>query len=664
MLIVSTLKASFTSALALCSLGLALAAPELGVTHISRTPLYWRYNVQYANGVPFLAPTHNGQNPLLDKHWPDPGEQVTFTAHVKNHGSTSVAFWQYRWAIDGVPQGAIQTANTPLAPGQSADVTFAWTWPANLSDHTVTIEVDPNQMLTDNLRQNNTYTDHTNALSFSIWIEQGLYDLFKTRLNGFGTYGFEDWFRWQFDEMRACFARSVYPVLAPSGIVERIRLDKIVVVPFDVNNLNNWIDAMGADPHELLNDGRWQFTNYENTLPAKQAQWQFYLDLFAQQYDYGLIHEMTHQLGMVDGYRMNLETHQNDVLRQDGTRLNTRHIFSKGGLMGGGNVLNTSEVVFESHVAAAMNRNLHYRRGYYGEYMFDTPLQTYVQVFDIRGNALPGARLDFYQKNDSEVITNLPTFTVNTDTSGRALLPNRSVSGTTTATGHTLRANPFGHVDVVARTNSMLVKITKGTQEDFRWFEIVQLNEAYWAGQQSQTTIRFDSKIIMNGRVVPEFEIQNIARGKPATASSNVGMANKANDGNTLDPSSAWPPDPPLAGQWWQVDLGKKETIARAIIYGFAGNPHDWYAQFHLEVSNTGSFQGEQTVVPLETNWDESRTMGDYTLQRLTGLENRVEYTFHPVTGRYVRVVSDVAQNWVQLQELELYRLNLLPIRR
>src|SRR5579883_1945556 len=42
----------------------APAAPvgptDLGVRFISRSPLYWRYNVIYQDGVPKLAPTHDG----------------------------------------------------------------------------------------------------------------------------------------------------------------------------------------------------------------------------------------------------------------------------------------------------------------------------------------------------------------------------------------------------------------------------------------------------------------------------------------------------------------------------------------------------------------------------------------------------------------------------
>ena len=116
-----------------------------------------------------------------------------------------------------------------------------------------------------------------------------------------------------------------------------------------------------------------------------------------------------------------------------------------------------------------------------------------------------------------------------------------------------------------------------------------------------------------------------------------------------------WSPDPPDAGQWWQVDLGAAYKVTQVSIYSFAGNSHDWYAAFHLEASPTGAFAGEQKRVPLETNWDETRTHADYEMQRLSGFLDHCVYTFPPVTARYVRLVSDVHQDFVKLQEVQVF---------
>ncbi len=373
----------------------AFAAPDLGVRFISRSPLYWRYNVTYPDGVPQLAPTHDGKDPNLDRHWPAPGEKVTFTAHVRNQGDSGVQGFDYRWYVDGQPQSRMDLAyGKPLAPGQEAAVSLSWRWPTDLADHTVKIVIDPASRTGDRLRRNNTYEDHTNALSFSIWVEKGLYDRFNAKVNGFGTRSFEDWFRWQFDAMKQDFARSIYPGIAPNGILERIRVEEINVIPFDPNNLGNWRQVLDADPHIFLNDGRWQFTSEAATLADKKKDWDQYVSTFVTTIDWGLIHELSHQLGAIDEYRMNVDQpSQNPVSH-------TRHDFHRPGLMGGGYVADGYDgTYYDSHTAGFLSLNLHFRRGFYGDFLFDTPRRTFLRLLDVNGAPLADADVNFYQKD-------------------------------------------------------------------------------------------------------------------------------------------------------------------------------------------------------------------------------------------------------------------------
>jgi len=622
------------------------AAPDLGVTFIQRGPLYWRYNVVYPDGVPQLAPTH-GQDPALDKHWPSPGETVTFTAHVRNHGDSAAPGFTYRWYLDGQAQGpAEQVYSQTVAPGEEATVSLSWRWPADLGDHKVRILVDPGNRIGDSTRRNNVYEDFTNALSFSIWVEKGLYDRFNAVVNGFGTRSFEDWFRWQFNAMKQDFARSVYPVIAPRGILERIRVEEIQVIPFDPDNLDNWRQALDSDPHLYLNDGRWQFTSEATTLADKEADWDRYVATFARQIDWGLIHELSHQLGVIDEYRLNANLSENPVSH-------TQHDFHAPGLMGGGYVApGYDERFYDSHTAGFLNRNLHFRRGFYGEYLFDTPLRTSLRFLDIKGAPLADAEVRAYQKVE-DTIPAEPTFTGRTDANGVMVLPNRPVHGVTTATGHTLRPNPFGQLNVVGPNSTMLVEISRWGQKDYRWLEIIQLNEAFWQGGQKRAAIEIRTGLVPSRPIAPT----NLALRRPASASSRQDLASLANDGKRLNLSPAWAPEPPTKGQWWQVDLGEAREVARVAVYPFGENPHDWYAAFHLEVSSTGAFAGEQTRVPLETDWDATRVRADYGVQTLSGLLFNCVYTFPAVKGRYVRIVADVDQNWVQLQELEVFAL-------
>ena len=90
-----------------------LEGVDLDVTFINRTPLYKAYCVQYMYDVPdqpgrpFLCPgTEN------DRRWPEPGEVVTFTAHIVNKGTAASPAFGYAWHIDGaeVAHGTLPVA--------------------------------------------------------------------------------------------------------------------------------------------------------------------------------------------------------------------------------------------------------------------------------------------------------------------------------------------------------------------------------------------------------------------------------------------------------------------------------------------------------------------------------------------------------------------------
>jgi hypothetical protein len=636
----------------------ALSAPvgptDLGVRFISRSPLTWRYNVIYKDGVPALAPTHESRDPALDKHWPSPGETVTFTAHVRNNGKNSAPGFEYRWYIDEEPiDSANESYSNPIAPGEEATVSAQWTWPSDLEDHVVKIIIDPDNKLQDPYPQNNTYSDYTNALSYSIWVEQKLFDRFNAVRNGFGTYSFDDWLRWQMDAMRQDFARSVYAAIAPEGIRERVRIEEIVVVPFDPADLDNCRKAMRSDPHLFLNDCRWQFLSDKPILSEKDRDWSGYVRRFATKTDWGLAHELSHQLGAIDEYRMNVDADRIAVTEASGRRLAMRHAFRHGGLMGGGYLQDGyDEHAYDTHTAGFLNRNLHKRRGYYGEFLFDVPKHNSIQAFDIEGRPLADAEVALFQRNPrTGIVEGRPVCAGRTDSEGRFALPDRDAPTVTTATGHTEHPNPFGRLSVTGANGTMLVRFTKSGQEDWRWLEIIQLNLAFWVGDGETGTYPFYTDLSPDRHIGAE----NLALRRPVTASSAQNLAANANDGDTTTRERAWRPSATGAGEWWCVDLGRDCDVGRAVIWSGAGNHHDWFRAFHFEISSSGAFTGEQVSVPAETDWDGRREDGDYSIQHLSGLGDRCVYTFKPVRGRYFRIISDVGQHWVQLEEVQVF---------
>jgi len=82
---------------------------------------------------------------------------------------------------------------------------------------------------------------------------------------------------------------------------------------------------------------------------------------------------------------------------------------------------------------------------------------------------------------------------VTTDESGLAALPNRGITGIVTATGHQLRPNPFGEIDVVGRNGVFLIEM-EGPCTNYEWLTIVELNLAYWQGDTDEAV--FTKKLL------------------------------------------------------------------------------------------------------------------------------------------------------------------------
>jgi|GEM_PF-1397159 len=456
------------------------ASIDLDVTYISRLPrdtyFYW---VDYPNNVPNLRPGTENQ-----KRWPNYGETVTFQAHFINKGTANSGPANYRWKVNGVVIGTGTAAS--LAPGQEGTATIDWVWnvsgiDTDHSDQTVTFEIDYDNLIAETYEQNNSLTDFLEGCSLYIYVEKPIYDAFNARVNLVGTYSFEDWIQRQIKAMNDNFARSKYPPLAPNGCLERVRIDKIVV---------------GSMPgtSDGTCDGRWAFTGDPNYAT------------YADRVDGGLIHELMHQLGIIDLYQMPVLAGGNRVITPDGLPVGYTYSFARPGIMGGGDIApytsgasQTMPEYCSSHDVMGLNRNCGYRRGYYGEYLFDIPRYNYILVKDSSGAPAAGVTIKVYQASFGDM-SGTPVITTTTDSNGIALLTNRPViQQITTATGHTLRPNPFGTINVVGGDSTILIEMSRpGGDFDYKFMNVIDFNMAYWSGNTESWTYTINSRLASN----------------------------------------------------------------------------------------------------------------------------------------------------------------------
>jgi len=265
------------------------ALPDLNVQFIGRTP---RYRWDQA------------------KKWPNVGETVTFEGHIANRGSIANGSFGYAWFVDGIQQAS--GTHLGLAAGQEATLAYTWAW--QTGPHTVKLVLDPAGTIGEVSEQNNSVEDRTNGLALGIWVEQSFYDFFNQNVwqAGWGGNSFDDWMQRHVKIWNDMLAAAQYPIIAPNGILDRIRLDKVVRVPnggvncqTNIPVLDYETDLIWGFPSEMVGvpspaNCSWFTPGYRDN----QATWDR---------DMGLLHEISHARYLIDLYGFNINSHEQQL---------------------------------------------------------------------------------------------------------------------------------------------------------------------------------------------------------------------------------------------------------------------------------------------------------------------------------------------------------------
>ncbi len=476
--------------LVLASLAPLMALPDLDVAYISRTPRYDRYSTYDINGLdpydwgnPLIVPTTPDE--LNKQRWPAPGDTVTFTAVIKNAGDSATGKFNYKWYFDGaeVASGVLSS----LRPGDQVSTSYKWTWDSEWNDHYIKFVADPDNLITESLKNNNSREDRTNALTFCIPVWQSVYDWFHDNIRSYNPNlgSFDDWIQMQLGYINQLFIDAAWPN-APSGILERVRLDMVQVVPEDTVD-PGYNHRPNGDPY-LNWDAAWGFAPGEYPgIFTKEGRTDFLTGPFTW-----LIHEWGHQMCLADMYQLNLSPDVNEAMPSLG-----HETFRGSDLMSG------NEQILTDETANAFNSDLHKRRGYYGDYLYDMPNTCRIRLIDAYGRPVPNATLTFYQKHGGAILNNVE-FTLTTDAEGCCNLPNRSCyapdGSYTTLTGHTLHDNPWGMISVVNTNGLFLCKIEAAGQIDWQFVEATSFNVGYSMGYTDSYTYPVQTTILPEGR--------------------------------------------------------------------------------------------------------------------------------------------------------------------
>lgn len=452
---------------------------DLNILFIGRTPRYKRYDIAYSPGGFNPHPRQGTEN---DKHYPDDGEMMTYTANIKNTGGGSVDSIKVEWYVDSVLQKTEYYGH--LYPEQRLLSSLQLPWSSDDPAY-IRCSVEPVSGETELTVLNNTMENRTNALSFFFYIEDHLIPWYNDYKNVRNSYGFEDWIQIAIDQMMIFFHQAQFPAFAPNGVDERLFIDTIIYVRDGV---------LGGGTHAPQNwqaDGQWGFN----------GDWEWFQVAVIGYHNLGfepaLIHELSHQLGLIDNYTMDVHAPQMKVIEpRTGetpdltpvafgvvlyyTKRNHCTMHSPGANK------------YSDFTTIGILKDIGVRRGWYGRYLFDLPAENGFLLTKPDGTPLRNYEVWVYQKdgttNDFPNVTKFRGFT---DSTGVFMFPHTTHQS---YEGGIQADNPFSSVHsqkphVVGINSTLFLRTAKGDSVGYSFTDITDFVVAYWSGDSAEAIV-------------------------------------------------------------------------------------------------------------------------------------------------------------------------------
>ena len=493
--------------------GIAAAAPSLPVNSFRGD------NTSTAD----IDVTYISQSPRYDfraeKTGPVAGDVVTLSAHVRNRGTAPASGWAFSWWIDG--QQVSSGTGPTLAAGAETMVNLSHTW--QNGDHWVSFFADPENAIREKSEQNNLRIDRINALLVGFWVERSVYDYFNNNQYAFTqrfgiadeANSWEDWAQRQMALANRLQAEAVYPS-SPSGILDRWRLDKVIVVGDDTLPLAGGLPTNHPDQRDRTVDMMWGFE--QDILPNN-----FYRlsdnsnNAFNQ--ELSLLHEMLHARYLVDSYALNIHGHSMGVLADNGSRMYPGygamvHVNSDSPSM------MNSDPVFSEWEAAALNMwagnrpqpgwanyNAHAGLGWYlSNHM---PAQNNLRVVDSLGRPVAGATVRVYRADRVPSGSGDPNIVeASKDFYPKYIDNTVDVQGTTDASGlFSLGANPFSVPEPIGGWDHTrcvdFFKVRVNDQVYPFWLDLPQVQVQWHWGNTASATYELRLPVVVDPTPTP-----------------------------------------------------------------------------------------------------------------------------------------------------------------
>ncbi len=598
---------------------------DLQIAYLERTPRYPRYLPNYTwwwatepSGFgPYMTSAATslggGQTPATQR-WPEPGDPVTYVATVRNSGTnkwigTVTGVWQRAGEVV-----ATQPQVVSLDPYQTTTYTYTDTWNDQLYDIQFTLNV------LDTDAYNNTRTTWTKSAPFMTYLDVGFVENFReisTPAHPLAaTDNALDWLQRHADEMNRMFAEAGSLKRVHYGVLETLQ------------------DGDDVPPLETTPFGVFPL-RYDADVPDGNPRGGYYWP--ERDIDYGLCHEMSHQLGLIDIYVFNFGG--------DANRVSSLPYSPPADLMLGCSPL------YSPFSAGAMTRWASIVHGYYGQFMYDIPAQVRLRILNFGGQPLPGATVKMYQFCDHPdgryISTQIKAQGV-TDGSGIWTLPNVPIDpGLVPPTdAGVLHDNPFGYVAVIGANAVLHFRIESGDFVDYAWLSLPDVNLAYWAGDTDVAT--FDRQTIIGGprqnfppADIAELNVGNwtgYTQGGTHTLADDAGRKHAGAASIRFDTDGGydtyvrypigllarWDLSTVQTIRFWVYATNPNGSFQSASPWVRLGNHRDGYFQWtpSWDILNTALNQWHEFVIPIDgdATWTRS-TFGNPTLSEINYFE-------------------------------------------
>jgi hypothetical protein len=440
------------------------------------------------------------QNYDATRNRPSVGDAVSFVAHVRHWGASTLAGAAWRFEIDG--QVASSGTIGDFLAGTERTVTQPWTWQSGT--HRVKFIIDPLNVVAESSEVNNSLEDRTDAVIAGFWVEQSLYDYFHARQRNLnvGSNSWEDWIQRQMAWHNQLCAEAVWPPLAPNGVLDRVRIDKVVIVPDGALPLAGGLATNNPDARDKTVDLMWGF-------PSSALNSEFYANTTSTDpnnpffKEPSLLHELGHARYLIDNYGFdvhNTAAHggydQVQILENGapigGTSLMPFIAFDEvlnynesGGVMSGPYGFRWSPYeagalnLIAGRRATCGNANAPCNIGIF---LQDLPSENRVRFVDPEGRGLNGADVRVYTAAPGpgwygKTFDNTPDLFRTADGRGEIVLPRNPF-------------NPGGQiVHGYGHTNGVLIfRVEHASGLWYRFFEVTELNMQYWLGNHDSAT--------------------------------------------------------------------------------------------------------------------------------------------------------------------------------